>query len=283
MKEVFPSYYHRFQCIAGECRHSCCIGWEIDIDEDTQALYETLNSPVGEKIRAHIVGDPPHFVLGENGRCPFLDEDGLCEIIREHGDGALCDICYLHPRFSNVYDTVTETGLGLCCEEAARLVLSEDEPFSIRRPLWMSRKERKFFKAQKAVLKVLQNRKQTMEKRLGVLAEEYQLSLPTDEALVAEFLSLERLDEAWTAVLNRTPKKLTLQVPMEQFAAYLVFRHWQEAWTDGDYQKVLRMVLKSCRLMALVATDEDFSELARMFSAEVEYSTENLGLLLQKE
>jgi radical SAM superfamily enzyme YgiQ (UPF0313 family) len=79
---------------------------------------------MGEKIRANIEGEPPHFVLGEGKRCPFLDEDGLCEIIREHGDGALCDICYLHPRFSNEYDTFTETGLGFCCEEAAKIILS---------------------------------------------------------------------------------------------------------------------------------------------------------------
>ncbi len=280
MKEIYPRYYHQFKCIAGACRHSCCIGWEIDIDEDTLALYETLNSPMGEKIRNHITDDPAHFVLQEDGRCPFLDKDGLCEIIREHGDGALCDICYLHPRFSNVYDTFTETGLGLCCEEAARIILTEETPFLIRRPLWMSRKERKFFKAQKAVLRILQKRQLPMGERLEILAEQYQIPLPTDEALVAEFLSLERLDEEWTAVLNRVPKKLTLQLPMEQFAAYLIFRHWQEAWADEDYQKVLRMVLKSCRLLAMIATDETFLELARMFSAEVEYSDENLKKLM---
>ena len=280
MKEIFPRYYQKFKCIAGECRHSCCIGWEIDIDEDTYELYQSLNSPMGEKIRTHIEGEPPHFVLGEGKRCPFLDEDGLCEIIREHGDGALCDICYLHPRFSNEYDTFTETGLGLCCEEAARIILSEEAPFSVRRPLWMSRKERRFFKAQKAVLKVLQDRRRSFQKRLDILAEAYRISLPTDKALVAEFLSLERLDEAWTEALA-CQGDLQKEVLLEQFGVYLIFRHWAEAWADEDYAKVVRMVIKSCRLLATIATDEDFLALARMYSSEVEYSTENLEKLME--
>ena len=42
MKEVFPNYYEKFECIKGLCKHSCCIGWEIDIDEDTLLLYNSL-------------------------------------------------------------------------------------------------------------------------------------------------------------------------------------------------------------------------------------------------
>ena len=34
-----PSYYKTFQCIADKCEHSCCIGWEIDIDEDSYDYY----------------------------------------------------------------------------------------------------------------------------------------------------------------------------------------------------------------------------------------------------
>ena len=41
-----PDYYETFRCIAGECKDSCCIGWEIDIDEDN--LYVLFES-AGEK------------------------------------------------------------------------------------------------------------------------------------------------------------------------------------------------------------------------------------------
>lgn len=36
MKLRKPDYYDRFRCIAGACKDSCCIGWEIDIDEKKQ-------------------------------------------------------------------------------------------------------------------------------------------------------------------------------------------------------------------------------------------------------
>ena len=32
MQIIVPDYYKEFSCIADHCRHSCCIGWEIDID-----------------------------------------------------------------------------------------------------------------------------------------------------------------------------------------------------------------------------------------------------------
>ena len=127
MKEIFPNYYKKFKCIADKCKHSCCIGWEIDIDEDTMDLYNSLDSEFAKKIRSNIEGDQPHFILKENARCPFLNDNGLCDIILELGDGAISDICYLHPRFSNFYEDFIETGLGLCCEEAARIILTETE------------------------------------------------------------------------------------------------------------------------------------------------------------
>lgn len=33
MKYKVPSYYKDFKCIAGSCKHTCCEGWEIDVDE----------------------------------------------------------------------------------------------------------------------------------------------------------------------------------------------------------------------------------------------------------
>ena len=57
--------------------------------------------------------------------CTVL-ECNLCDIISSLGEDYLCDICTLHPRFRNFYCNFIETGLGLCCEEACRIVLSSD-------------------------------------------------------------------------------------------------------------------------------------------------------------
>ena len=45
MKVIMPSYYPNFACIAGACRHSCCVGWEIDIDEDRLTEYRAAAGP----------------------------------------------------------------------------------------------------------------------------------------------------------------------------------------------------------------------------------------------
>ena len=36
-----PDYFDQFACLAGDCPHSCCIGWEIDIDPDTADYYRS--------------------------------------------------------------------------------------------------------------------------------------------------------------------------------------------------------------------------------------------------
>ena len=39
MKLYAPAYYKNFKCIADKCEHSCCVGWEIDIDKETLDKY----------------------------------------------------------------------------------------------------------------------------------------------------------------------------------------------------------------------------------------------------
>ena len=100
MKLFAPKYYRDFACIADKCRHSCCVGWEIDIDGETLPKYAALDCDYAENIRASIEqGDVPHFRMEADGRCAHLDDRGLCRIISNIGDCALCEICREHPRF----------------------------------------------------------------------------------------------------------------------------------------------------------------------------------------
>ena len=46
------------------------------------------------------------------------------------GEDRLCDICREHPRFYNWFGDYTEVGLGLCCEEAERLLFSDSKPLT---------------------------------------------------------------------------------------------------------------------------------------------------------
>ena len=71
-----PSYYKTFQCIADKCEHSCCIGWEIDIDEDSYDYYMGIEGAFGERLKEQTVTeDGEHsFVLRKNGWCHFRSE-----------------------------------------------------------------------------------------------------------------------------------------------------------------------------------------------------------------
>ena len=116
-----PAVYSRFCCTASACSDNCCIGWEIDIDPDTARFYDTLPGPDGEWLRAGISppGElPRRFCAGEDGRCPFLNENNLCGAYLRLGERAMAEICREHPRFHNWCGPFVESGLGLCCEEA---------------------------------------------------------------------------------------------------------------------------------------------------------------------
>ena len=277
MKEVFPNYYDKFNCIADKCKHNCCIGWEIDIDEDTMDLYNSLDGEFAEKIRANIDGETPHFVLGDGERCPFLNKNGLCDIICELGDGAICDICYLHPRFKNFYEDFTETGLGLCCEEVTRVILTENERFSIDVP--ESAKNDEFFKERKEVFDILQNRNLTMYERLNKLCQKYGFEFKfNNEELYDFYMSLERLDKSWENELKKLEnangveifERENLQIFFEQLACYFIFRHFQSG---------VGFAILSCWILGAICSDCDnldkMLDVVRMYSSEIEYCEEN--------
>ena len=123
-----PDFYDRFKCIAGRCTDTCCVGWEIDVDEDSQEAYRKVAGAFGDKLRANI--EDGHFKLQPYDRCPFLDCNNLCEIFANLGEGALCNICREHPRFVEVFGDIMEKGIGLCCEEAVRLLLEGEGPLT---------------------------------------------------------------------------------------------------------------------------------------------------------
>lgn len=298
MKEAFPNYYDKFICIADRCKHNCCIGWEIDIDEKTMELYSHLKGSLADKIRANITGDVPHFCLKEDDRCPFLNSAGLCDIITEYGESALCDICTMHPRFCNFYTDFKETGLGLCCEEAARIIISQKEKFDIRIPdeVEILGDEELFIKKRESVFKILQDRSMTMLQRFSQLAQSYGIRFDFDiRELCNFFLRLERLDEEWTEDIaklrSHRPDKSVfeneyLQLPLEQLASYFVFRHLTDSRWDDDYSARICFVLVNCYIVSAlwhmngqydVNTLADF---ARKFSAEIEYSQENTDKLM---
>lgn len=133
MKTRIPSCFEGFRCVGGVCKDSCCIGWEIDVDEASFQRYQQMEGVFGERLRASLAteADGTHHYILNGERCPFLGPDNLCQQIITLGESALCEICDQHPRFHAVFGEVQETGMGLACEEAARMLLSSPRPLAL--------------------------------------------------------------------------------------------------------------------------------------------------------
>lgn len=68
--------------------------------------------------------------IAENGWCPFLDQNKLCDIYSELGEEALCEVCTEYPRFVVEYGDVREKSLSVSCEEVGRIIFSDEGKMS---------------------------------------------------------------------------------------------------------------------------------------------------------
>lgn len=288
MKIFAPTYYKKFKCIADKCQHNCCIGWEIDIDGDTLDFYRSLNDEFGNKIINNVsFSNEPHFRLTSDDRCPFLSDRGLCDIISNLGEEALCQICTDHPRFKNYYDTRIEFGLGLCCEAATQLVLNDTEKFSLiaigedEGEAEDNETEAYLFKLRDALL----NTEQSFEaivKNFGLAFK----SLNSDywyDVLV----NLERLDGAWDNILLNLKSSDVLQVgcnepTLYKIFRYFVYRHFVNISLEFDTSVALKFCILSCYILnSLMVCKNELSETARMYSSEIEYSDKNIYKIIE--
>ena len=277
MKLYAPKYYSDFKCIADRCRHSCCIGWEIDIDSDTLESYENINHPYGENIRKSI--EDGHFRLAAHDRCPHLKGDGLCRIICELGEGCLCDICREHPRFYNYNSRGCYVGLGLSCEEACRIILSSDlyDEFEAIDEIDEEAEAFDFDAIGKIneLYKILSYRSVEYSERLKNIAATYSLPTIFDREILA---SLEYLEESHKELfLNASDASFNLNTDAcERAFAYFIFRHCSSAADEFEFRAALGFALFCENLLrALSASDHDIFEIARIISEELEYSEDN--------
>ncbi len=293
MKLYAPTYYKNFKCIADQCEHSCCIGWEIDIDQTTLAKYQTLNDGYGTAIKGSIsMQDTPHFRLGKGDRCPHLDECGLCKIIRNVGEDYLCDICREHPRFYN-FTSVAEVGLGMSCREAAKCILSSPD-YAVLEEVGSVDSEADGIvfdgRAERGALYVmLQDAACDYKTRLANICRKYSIDVGEDSRWLKILDSLEYLDADHKALFMNYSVQCRpdgMDEYLERFLAYLVYRHCTEAFDEDDFSDRLAFCLFCERLLAsLIATEraeaiEDIARLASIISEEIEYSDDNTSALM---
>ena len=289
MKLYAPAYYREFACIADRCPHSCCVGWEIDVDGDARQKYAAVTGALGEILRASLEQgeDGVHFALRPDGRCPHLDGQGLCEIIKHLGEGYLCEICREHPRYYNRVGDRLECGVGASCEAAAALILAEAytaiEPLDGEGDLQNGNTCADFdaIFAREALYRLLSDPTVPYEERLARIARELALPVPLDaERWRALFEGLEYLDEAHRALFVACAADVRrvecVQPACERFLAYLIYRHASPAEDAPDFCLSVGFALVLERLFAaLTARGMPPVAAAVAVSEELEYSTDN--------
>lgn len=196
--------------------------------------------------------------------------------------------------------------MGLCCEEAARLILTKPDRTTLvvtgegtldeEETALLALRDRFFAAAQDREAPIF-SRMETMLSLCGAALPAISL-----KQWAELYLSLERMDEQWTELL-RALRSHADELPLSDFAAhmngreteyeqllvYFLYRHVPAALDDGDVSSKAAFAAASVQLLfALGAlqllqhgtfTVEDQIELCRLYSAEVEYSDDNLNAL----
>ncbi len=315
-----PEYCRDFRCIAGKCRDSCCKGWEIDIDSDTAAYYESVGGEFGKRLRNNIRDGS--FVLTEDERCPFLNKEGLCDIYTELGEDKLCRICSDHPRYFEWFDGLKEGGVGLCCEAAAELILSR--PFALSETdipdegaagCYDEELFALIFSARSEMLNILGNEDIPLADalcRILDIAADVQESIDmpfpdvetdgSDDALSRIFsclTELEPIDENWLPYIKECTDSFgympehssSTDLYLRRIAQYLIFRYLLKSVYDGKILGYAKLAAVSCivieRLYRYSALKKgrcslsDCAETAKNYSKETEYCEENMEKLLE--
>ena len=178
-----PSFYKDFKCIAGACPDSCCQGWEVDADEKSLEYYKTLSGEIRQKIDSVLTKDEfgnTIFRLADKKRCPFLNNENLCDMHIAIGGEHTPYTCRTFPRFINDFGGTEEMGVSFSCPVASDMMFNLKEKMTFkdeandRLPELNEIDAQTYFylvKARKKAYEIVQNRDKRISDRLKELLE----------------------------------------------------------------------------------------------------------------
>ena len=134
---LYPAYYPKFRCIAQDCRNDCCHDWNIFFSKkDYLKIKRAEKSPQLEQLTAQAMGRIPDGERTEDrygefhthsGACPFQNEEGLCRLQLELGEGALPNVCRTFPRLHRFTPMGRQEALSTGCEAVVQLLWDAPE------------------------------------------------------------------------------------------------------------------------------------------------------------
>ena len=310
MKLHVPKYFNEFHCIADQCKDYCCKLWEIDIDKKTSTFYKNCTGEFGQKLKQNIdFKGIPHFILDKKGNCPFLTEKHLCSIYINLGEENMCDICKIHPRYYEWFNGIKEGGIGICCEEACRIILSQTEPFSI---VETEIPDEDFDEYDENIYLFLYNNRNKIISKL----EDKSLPINTRiknisnydntklESILKLLSTLESFDSNWIPYINECiflyPEYIKnydsfinanphISQYLQNLSIYFVWRYYLKSVFDGDTTSKLSIMAISVSVIEFlffckwyqngILNFDDCIEIVKNYSKEIEYSEKNLEII----
>lgn len=180
---IKETIYDKFRCIADKCPMTCCKGWAIRADggvydkwksrEETSYLCNEVTFRKEQEENIY------HMKTDSCKTCVLLDEKGLCEIVKRHGDEYLSDTCAKFPRKHNQITILAkqdseenivmdEYSVSGACPAVLQLIKDSEEAFLVEIPE-KCRENLDFpmeYQVRNAVIKLMQKREFSLEDRL---------------------------------------------------------------------------------------------------------------------
>lgn len=291
-----PSYLNTFRCSAGSCSDNCCIGWEIDIDESTAQAYKNVKGDFGKRLEESINFDGCASFILKGERCPFLNDSNLCDIIINLGEENLCQICADHPRYFEWYGNIKEGGIGLCCEEAAKLILTAENPLEFTEKEIPSEDggefEEELFvllcKSREKIFSILYNEKKSIRERvaevlgfsekLQINIDNYINEIPESQEVKTEgkgdmlsvlksLSALEPIDDNWESYLNgliencgEPDNRQNLTKYQRNLLIYFIYRYFLKGVFDGEILSKVKLAATVTAVITYIIRKDGLEE-----------------------
>lgn len=296
MKIVKPTFYKTFKCIAGDCPDSCCQGWEVDADSDSLEYYKTLDNSLEIKKRIDSVlskdeFDNTIFTLAPKKRCPFLNDENLCDMHIAIGGEHTPYTCRTFPRFIYDFGATREIGISFSCPVASDMMYNT-ESFDFETdinsdlPTLNDIDAEKYFllyKGRAEAYKIAKDKNKSIRERLndlldlGVLLQEK--LFPYDEggddiAFFDVFKNPELINPEWKEkVENFSLKQVSDSQSNENILMYFLYKYLMQAVYDNDALSKIKMAVLGVLINTYFGED---SWTVHLWSKETEHSQYNM-------
>ena len=296
MKIVKPTFYKNFKCIAGDCPDSCCQGWEVDADSDSLEYYKTLDNSLEIKKRIDSVlskdeFDNTIFTLAQKKRCPFLNDENLCDMHIAIGGEHTPYTCRTFPRFIYDFGATREIGISFSCPVASDMMYNT-ESFDFETevnsdlPTLNDIDAEKYFllyKGRTEAYKIAKDKNKSIRERLndlldlGVLLQEK--LFPYDEggddiAFFDVFKNPELINPEWKQkVENFSLKQVSDTQSNENILMYFLYKYLMQAVYDDDALSKIKMAVLGVLINTYFGED---SWTVHLWSKETEHSQYNM-------